>query len=693
MKDKKLMHFRYIFYPFLAFLFGIAIAKGLFAGNVLSIVLTCVLFAVYIVFIAFYKKWIGFALVLVFFMVGNGFFFLGSYMSTAQSYDSECIVVGRVTDNFRDYSSYDSASYYIVLEDVLINGEHAKNVYVNISAGKEDKLEPGDKLTFKANLQTARLFNLGQFNSFYYRNDIGYLASTDYSQCLVVSSYLTFDESLRLKVKDVLYSNMSENNASICYAVLFGDKSDIDYEVKGYYQNSGIIHVLTVSGLHVGFLIALIYFVLRLLRLKRLPTTIITSIILLAFNIVCGFTPSVMRASIMAVIMMLASLSGRQYDNLNALGLAGFIILLIKPLYAFDIGFLMSFSSVAAIFLLYRPISNIFKRVMPDKLAEYLALTFSAQIGILPFLSTFQTSVNLLSFFANLLIVPLFSFMYPLLMISIIFILIIPAIGKVLWIFDRGFDLSNIIAKFFASTSFQVPLLQFDLALTIFIFLILFLTSHFTIMKKAAKFISGSVMSLLLVVSVAVNFIPKAANTGFSTLNSGQMECLIATSESGNSIVTYTNLKQSYIMRNLKNAGIKNVDYVVLEDLPTEEEIDLWTGYNVKKIICPCEGGTSIILNAESGKPVNAGVFNIEYEQSGLGVKINFDDVSIFLASFSLNGYNEINSYLQNNFFDLVYVDGSILYNNQGYNQINCFELGNLEFSLEPGRSDYWRLD
>lgn len=695
--QKKFFHFRYIFYSFLALLFGIVMARKLFAGDILSIVIVVSLFAIYGITLFACKRYKSFIIVLVFFLIGNGFYFLGNLQVSAKYYEGQNFVIGRVTD---DITSYYNNSYTLTLEDVYINGESAKNIRLSIKIDDKSEINPGDKLTFTTVLENTKIFNLGSFNSYYIRNNIGYTATISTSNVQVVDNNLKFDEAFRLKVKEMLSENMSEDNAGICYAVLFGDKSGIDKEIKEYYQNSGIIHVLTVSGLHVGFLIALIYFVLRKLKLGRISTTIITSIVLLLFNILCGFAPSVMRASLMAIVMMLAKLSGREYDPLNALGLAGFIIILIKPLYAFDIGFLMSFACVATIFMLNQPLLKVFKKVMPDKIAGYLALTFSAQIGILPFTAMFLSSFNLLSFFANLIIVPIFSIVYPLLMVSILILLLIPTIGKVLLMFDLVFDFTTAVARFFSSSASQISLYAYDIVFIIFFFLIIFLISRFVMMKRPLKFVSASVMSLLLIVSVIINVVPPKNEAAVTTINDYNMEVVMLSTDSGQRALLYNEIDTDTLEDFFYNNKIGNIDYLFLKDLPSEYDLEFLNTYNVKRVLALSEEGTSLIYNVTTNTYLQAGDFTVNYvevENVFLGFEINFNQRQIFVASFSLVSYNDIdklNQYLYYKDFDIVYMNGYTSYKSGGrIEELTYISDGNIKLTFGENGCRVWRID
>lgn len=498
----KVLHFRYFFYPFLALLFGLNIARSLYLADVTSLVCTVLIFCAVATGMLLFGKWKPLVLLVAFFFVGNGVYFLCEHFAGGKVYEGESVVVARVTDTSSEY--YNTSR--IVLDDVKINGESAKNICLSINATQES-LPVGSIIAFSASLQNTD-FITTNFNNFYLRNNIAYSATCKLADVTVVDSSVKWDESIRLAVKARLYENMSADNAALSYAVLFGNKSDIDYSTKQTFRNAGVIHLLTVSGLHVGFLIALVCFLLSLIHIKRIWTTLISAIFLILFNILCGFAPAVFRASVMALVIMFAKLSARRYDRLNSLGLAGFIILAFNPLYALDVGFLMSFGCVGTIFLLFEPLKNLLSRFMHLRIAEAFALSISAEIGILPFMATIMSNFNFLSFFANLLIVPLFSVIYPFLFIVAFLSAGIGFAGKLLVLADFGLVAVKALASFFASTSVIVGLRPFALPISILIYTLIFMFSHFVMLQKRQRWIGGALLSLTLAVTIIFATVP-----------------------------------------------------------------------------------------------------------------------------------------------------------------------------------------
>ena len=159
------------------------------------------------------------------------------------------------------------------------------------------------------------LFKDEKISTYAYKNKIKFVSFVDKEQFTSVNGNLHLNEKFRENVKNILFENMNYNTASIAYASIFGDKTLIDNEISDVFSISGVAHLLCVSGLHTGFLIALIYFVLRLFKIKEKYILIILSSILLFYCYLCSFTTSVVRATIMAIVLCSANTFGKRYDR------------------------------------------------------------------------------------------------------------------------------------------------------------------------------------------------------------------------------------------------------------------------------------------------------------------------------------------------------------------------------------------
>ena len=139
-----------------------------------------------------------------------------------------------------------------------------------------------------------------------------------------------------------------DDTEAFARALLLGDDNDIGYELNTAFKITGIRHIIAVSGLHVSILFGLLYL---LTARKRLLTALIGIPLVLLFAALAGFTPSVVRASMMHIFMVLANLFDREYDAPTAMGFASTAILALDPLAATSVSFQLSFGCVAGILL------------------------------------------------------------------------------------------------------------------------------------------------------------------------------------------------------------------------------------------------------------------------------------------------------------------------------------------------------
>jgi len=151
-----------------------------------------------------------------------------------------------------------------------------------------------------------------------------------------------------------LAKQIGEEQTGLAIAMLFGDKSGLDDEMYESFQRNGTAHILSVSGLHVGFLYGILAF---LLGGKRKPIPNIIILLVLGFyGVLSGFCPSVTRALLMIGLHMLSKVLCRPYDLLSSAGIAAFLILLQNPYSLFHVGFQLSFFAVVLMGWIFPPI-------------------------------------------------------------------------------------------------------------------------------------------------------------------------------------------------------------------------------------------------------------------------------------------------------------------------------------------------
>lgn len=238
--------------------------------------------------------------------------------------------------------------------------------------------------------------------------------------------YSQFVFKIRKNIDKKIKEIYPEQYADFLKGVLLADRSDIGYEIKSSFVNSGVIHVLAVSGLHVGFISLIIFVLLGRLNIKlRYVLTIFGIIIFLIIN---GGYPSVFRASIMAILFLISKLTERNTNGFNSLAIAAFIILILNPMEILNPGFLLSFSAVLSILIFY-PIfkKQIYKWKIGTsvrKIILFASVSLAAQIGTLPFTLYYFNNLSIVSLFANIIVIPLLGIIVAAGIISLLFSLI-----------------------------------------------------------------------------------------------------------------------------------------------------------------------------------------------------------------------------------------------------------------------------
>lgn len=245
-----------------------------------------------------------------------------------------------------------------------------------------------------------------------------------------------------------LYQIFSEKEASIMTAILLGDKSGVDEEVKDRYKRNGIIHILSISGLHITILGMGLYKTLKRLGVPAWFAAVCGGFVLVLYGIMTGLGVSVCRAIGMYLLRMLAGLWGRTYDMLTALGVMAAVMVCIHPPWLEHMGFLLSFGSILGVGMLLPALSVHgevpveIKRYEENRWRQYLAKTWqktleglrqgvlagtSITVTTLPIQLWFSYEVPVYSILLNVLILPFMS----VLMVTGLIAMCIPGLGIV----------------------------------------------------------------------------------------------------------------------------------------------------------------------------------------------------------------------------------------------------------------------
>ena len=204
-----------------------------------------------------------------------------------------------------------------------------------------------------------------------------------------------------------------EKESGLAQALLIGYKDDLDKTLVQAYVNTGVVHVIAISGLHLGIIYFLLLAITRPLQHKRLALLRVAIIIaaLWAFTLLAGAQASVVRSAVMFTAIALGGLLNRRAYIYNTLALSALILLMYNPFWLWDAGFQLSYAAVLSIIIFYKPIYNwfYFKNKIIDAVWKLMAVTVAAQILTLPISLYYFHQFPLLLLLTNLVAVPLSS--------------------------------------------------------------------------------------------------------------------------------------------------------------------------------------------------------------------------------------------------------------------------------------------
>lgn len=204
-----------------------------------------------------------------------------------------------------------------------------------------------------------------------------------------------------------------EKERGLAEALLIGYRDDLDRELVQAYANTGVVHVIAISGLHIGLIYSILLLLTRPLDRKGLRWARLLLVLsaLWLFSLLAGAQPSVLRSALMFTVLAAGTVLERKANIYNSLALSAFLLLLLDPFTLWDIGFQLSYAAVASILLFYRHLAYSF--FLSNKIIQGLwqlcAVTLSAQVLTTPLCLYHFHQFPVLFLLANLVAVPLSS--------------------------------------------------------------------------------------------------------------------------------------------------------------------------------------------------------------------------------------------------------------------------------------------
>ena len=408
---------RPVFWILLAFVLGEVIAVF-----DLNIAVPCIVLAIIVIRKIIIKAYedMG-AFVVIFFTLIMGFMLMSNEITTRNYiYDlkeNTVIVQGKI---YKIENTAFGTNIYLKGVEVE-NGEKSvsvKRIFVNTE--KIPNVKIGNIIKVRGKLrQFEEAANKGNFDSRKYYLSLGFYGKIEAGTIEVINSdYSGIRQGLyelRMEIIERLEKLCSDNNGifsiinnknGIIGAIILGDKTDLDSDIKELYSVSGIAHILAISGLHISFIGMAIYRLLRR-RFRFLFSAAVSIPVVLSFGIMSGFGISTIRAIIMFILKIIGEVLGRKYDAITAISLAGFVLLLQNPFVVCNSGFQMSFGAIIAIVLILPIVEEILNT--DNKIIKVLSANFTISLVMNPILAWNYYELPTFSFLLNIVVVPLMS--------------------------------------------------------------------------------------------------------------------------------------------------------------------------------------------------------------------------------------------------------------------------------------------
>lgn len=300
----------------------------------------------------------------------------------------------------------------------------APNIYLYINVDPKINLEYGDLVKVEGKFQeptTSR--NYGGFNYKEYLKTLKIYGTIKVEDINILAKkqanfILQFSNEIFTKIKTNIEKTYSYNTGAIMLGVLLGYSDNIDEHTQDDFSNSNITHVLSVSGMHILYIIQLLNYS-RILFGKR-KSKIIASAILLIYMCITGLNVSVIRASIMGILMCMSFVFYRKSDIINNIAISALIILIDNPYNIKSISFLLTYAGTIGIIYLNPTIERILKDIRlrhskykytfikiqrkAKNIIEVISVSISAQLMIVPIIAVVFNNFNISFIITNLLL-------------------------------------------------------------------------------------------------------------------------------------------------------------------------------------------------------------------------------------------------------------------------------------------------
>lgn len=506
--------------------------------------------------------------------IAAGFFWFHTYdtvhLSAARELDGQVVKQAVI---IRDYS-YETDYGVAADGEIMVEG---KTYQVRLYLNDAVKLEPGNRVIgqFRFRYTTS-----GGLDEVLYHRSQGIFLMAYQKGNVVVERFwsmplLGYIPMWQQKLTEVIDSAFPDDVSGFAKALFLGDSSGIDYETDTAFKISGIRHIIAVSGLHVSILFGLIYL---LTARRRYLTAMLGIPVVLLFAAVAGFTPSITRAAIMQILMMLALLFEREYDPLTALSFSGLVMLVGNPLVIASVSFQLSFACMCGIFLLAEPIKNwLLERIRLGRrknrvlkwIASSTGISLGAAVFTTPLTAVYFGTVSLMGPLTNLLTLWVITFVfYGILLVCLLGLLGMGAAswiaGVIAWPMRYVLAVSKLLAAFPLAAVYTQS--RYIVAWLVFAYILLL---AYMLMKEKPALVFSGLVVLMLCGCLAMSWLePLLDSYRMTVLDVGQGQAILLQSSGKTYLVDcggdYDEEAADITAQTLLSQGISRLDGIIV---------------------------------------------------------------------------------------------------------------------------------
>ncbi len=304
-------------------------------------------------------------------------------------------------------SQKEEKDYNFTYKIKLLQGKNKNKIlYLKIDKRKDIELKYGDRIFVTGEFQEPQeMRNEGGFNYKEYLKSINVYGSIKANNIKVISEnqgniFMKLVYKISDKIKENIKEFMGEKYSGLLLGLLIGDSSKINEDIEESFKITSLSHILAVSGAQVSYIILAMYGLLKG-RIGIQKTRVVIIVSLIFYMSLTGFSPSIVRAGIMGIILMMSGILYRKNDIINSIGISLFLMLIYNPYLLENVGLQLSYLGTIGIILFNKTVISIFKNIqirnrkwkykinrklilLISKIKEILAVTISASLSVMP---------------------------------------------------------------------------------------------------------------------------------------------------------------------------------------------------------------------------------------------------------------------------------------------------------------------